>query len=109
MQRILKNISTGSSVVVHGILKASPAKGQAVELHAESLDIVGEADAEVYPLQKKRHSFEFLREISHLRPRTNALGAVARVRSRLSYAVHQFFQERCLCSGTHSDNHNQRL
>ncbi|TKB08025.1 asparagine--tRNA ligase [Desulforhopalus sp. IMCC35007] len=90
----IKNISTGSSVVVHGILKASPAKGQAVELHAESLDVVGEADAEVYPLQKKRHTFEFLREISHLRPRTNALGAVARVRSRLSYAVHQFFQER---------------
>ncbi|EKD36910.1 MAG: asparaginyl-tRNA synthetase, partial [uncultured bacterium] len=75
-------------------MKESPAKGQDVELHAERLQVVGKADPETYPLQKKRHSFEFLREISHLRPRTNALGAVGRVRSRLSYAVHQFFQDR---------------
>lgn len=90
----IKNLGTGSSVIVRGTLKKSPAKGQAVELHAEHFTVVGEADAETYPLQKKRHSFEFLREMSHLRPRTNALGAVGRVRSRLSYAVHQFFQER---------------
>lgn len=90
----LKQLSTGSSVMVDGELKESPAKGQDVELHASRFRVIGRADPETYPLQKKRHSFEFLRELSHLRPRTNALGAVGRVRSRLSYAVHQFFQNR---------------
>lgn len=89
----IKAISTGCSVIVSGVLKESPAKGQTVEVHATSVRVIGESDPETYPLQKKRHSFEFLREISHLRPRTNALSAVARVRSRLSYAIHQFFQE----------------
>ncbi|SDP73793.1 asparagine--tRNA ligase [Desulforhopalus singaporensis] len=93
-QQDIKNLATGSSVVVDGELRKSPAKGQAVELHATKIDIVGGADSETYPLQKKRHSFEFLREINHLRPRTNALGAVSRVRSRLGYAVHNFFQQR---------------
>ena len=87
-------LSAGCSVVITGTLKDSPAKGQDVELHAESLEVVGWADPETYPLQKKRHSLEFLRSISHLRPRTNALGAVTRVRSRLSFAVQRFFQER---------------
>lgn len=90
----IKQLSTGSSVMVEGELKESPAKGQDVELHATRFRIIGGSDPETYPLQKKRHSFEFLRELSHLRPRTNALGAVGRVRSRLSYAVHQFFQNR---------------
>jgi asparaginyl-tRNA synthetase len=90
----VKKLSAGCSVIISGTLAESPAKGQDVELHAETVEVVGWADSEEYPLQKKRHSFEFLREISHLRPRTNALGAVARVRSRLSFAVHQFFQER---------------
>ena len=90
----IKQLSTGASVIIEGELKASPAKGQEVEVHAAKITVIGQADPETYPLQKKRHSFEFLREISHLRPRTNALGAVGRVRSRLSYAVHQFFQER---------------
>lgn len=90
----IKQLSTGCSVMVSGELKDSPAKGQDVELHAESFRVIGTADPATYPLQKKRHSFEFLREMSHLRPRTNALGAVGRVRSRLSYAVHQFFQDR---------------
>ncbi len=72
---------------------ASPAKGQAVELRAEAITVIGWADPETYPLQKKRHSFEFLRTIAHLRPRTNALGAVARVRSTLSFAIHRFFHE----------------
>ncbi len=90
----INQLSTGTSVVVEGELKASPAKGQEVEVHAAKITVIGTADPEKYPLQKKRHSFEFLREISHLRPRTNALGAVGRVRSRLSYAVHQFFQDR---------------
>lgn len=87
-------LSAGCSVVITGTLQESPAKGQDVELHAESLEVVGWADPESYPLQKKRHSLEFLRSISHLRPRTNALGAVTRVRSRLSFAVQRFFQER---------------
>ncbi|MDR3628715.1 MAG: asparagine--tRNA ligase [Desulfocapsaceae bacterium] len=90
----IKRLSAGCSVRVEGMLQTSPAKGQDVEILASGLTVVGWADPEHYPLQKKRHSFEFLREISHLRPRTNALGAVARVRSRLSYAIHTFFQER---------------
>ncbi len=90
----IKKLTTGCSVEITGLLQASPAKGQAVELQAGEVRVLGWADPETYPLQKKRHSFEFLREISHLRPRTNALGAVARVRSRLAYAVHTFFQER---------------
>ena len=90
----IKQLSTGASAIFEGRLQASPAKGQEVEIHAAKITVIGKADPETYPLQKKRHSFEFLRDISHLRPRTNALGAVGRVRSRLSYAVHQFFQER---------------
>jgi len=88
----IKKLTTGCSIVVRGELKESPAKGQRVEILADSIEVVGWADPEHYPLQKKRHSFEFLREITHLRPRTNALGGVARVRSRLSYAIHEFFQ-----------------
>ncbi|PID75877.1 MAG: asparagine--tRNA ligase [Deltaproteobacteria bacterium] len=89
----IKNIGTGVSVQVSGVLATSPAKGQEVELQVTGLVVLGLADSG-YPLQKKRHSFEFLREIIQLRPRTNALGAVARVRSRLSFSVHRFFQER---------------
>jgi asparaginyl-tRNA synthetase len=87
-------LTTGASLRIAGELAASPAKGQAVELRAAEIEIYGWADPETYPLQKKRHSFEFLRTVAHLRPRTNALGAVARVRSRLSFAVHDFFQQR---------------
>ncbi|PID77234.1 MAG: asparagine--tRNA ligase [Deltaproteobacteria bacterium] len=87
-------LTAGCAVEVQGVLRESPAKGQKVEVQAAAVKVIGWAEPESYPLQKKRHSFEFLREISHLRPRTNALGAVARVRSRLSMAVHTFFQER---------------
>ena len=90
----VKKLSVGCSVLVTGTLQESPAKGQAVELQATAIQVLGWAPPESYPLQKKHHSFEFLRNICHLRPRTNALGAVARVRSRLSYGVHTFFQER---------------
>lgn len=86
-------MSTGASVEVRGRIVPSPAAGQAWELHASSLKLVGEAP-EDYPLQKKGHSTEFLRSIAHLRPRTNLYGAVFRTRSRMAYAVHQFFQER---------------
>jgi asparaginyl-tRNA synthetase len=90
---ILK-IQTGCSVKIGGVLTESPGKGQRVELKAEELEVLGWADPEEYPLQKKRHSYEFLRTIAHLRPRTNTFGAVARVRNELSRAVHSFFQER---------------
>ncbi|MBM9518685.1 asparagine--tRNA ligase [Desulforhopalus vacuolatus] len=89
----IKTLNTGASLQITGELKESPAQGQVVEMHATSVEVVGVSCPD-YPLQKKRHSFEFLREMSHLRPRTNALGAVGRVRSRLGYAVHNFFQER---------------
>ncbi|MBD1910382.1 MULTISPECIES: asparagine--tRNA ligase [unclassified Leptolyngbya] len=90
----IKQINTGASVELTGTLVESPAKGQRVELKAESIQVLGEADPETYPLQKKRHSFEFLRDIAHLRSRTNTLGAVFRVRNACAAAVHQFFQER---------------
>ena len=90
----IKRINTGASVEVAGTLVESPAKGQRLELKAESLMVYGEADAETYPLQKKRHSFEFLRDIAHLRSRTNTLGAVFRVRNAAATAIHNFFQER---------------
>ncbi len=90
----ITKLTTGCSLTVRGTLLPSPAKGQEVELHAADIQVHGWADPEEYPLQKKRHSFEFLRSIAHLRGRTNSLGAVARIRSRLSYAVHHFFQER---------------
>ncbi|HOP47390.1 MAG TPA: asparagine--tRNA ligase [Desulfobacteraceae bacterium] len=91
--QILK-LTTGCSIKAVGILTASPGKGQTVELHAEKVEILGWSDPTTYPLQKKRHSFEFLREIAHLRPRTNTFGAVARVRNSTSHAIHSFFQER---------------
>ncbi|MBS0266541.1 MAG: asparagine--tRNA ligase [Planctomycetes bacterium] len=93
-QQFIKQLTTGSSIGVIGELKASPAKGQAVEVHARELTVFGTADAEKYPLQKKGHSFEFLREIAHLRPRTNTFGAMARVRNALCVAIHEFFQSR---------------
>ena len=93
-KEILDRITTGSSLQVEGTVCESPGKGQAVEVHADGMELYGWADPAKYPLQKKRHSFEFLREIAHLRPRTNTIGAIARVRNRLSFAVHQFFQDR---------------
>jgi asparaginyl-tRNA synthetase len=90
---ILK-LQTGCSIRAIGTLAASPGKGQKVELQAEEVEVLGWADPDVYPLQKKRHSFEFLRTIAHLRPRTNTFGAVARVRNAMSLAIHTFFQKR---------------
>ncbi len=87
-------LQTGCSVVAVGPLVVSRGRGQKVELQAEEIEVLGWADPSVYPLQKKRHSFEFLRTIAHLRPRTNTFGAVARVRNAMSYAIHTFFQER---------------
>ncbi len=89
----IKHLSAGCSVTVAGLLKQSPGKGQATELHASRVTVHGTADVETYPLQKKRHSFEFLRTLAHLRPRTNTFGAVARVRNCVCNSIHQFFQE----------------
>lgn len=90
----IKQLNTGVSVAIEGILVASPAKGQNIELQAESLVIYGDCNPETYPLQKKRHSLEFLRTLGHLRGRTNTMGAVMRVRNACATAIHQFFQEK---------------
>ncbi|MFQ5716391.1 MAG: asparagine--tRNA ligase, partial [Nitrospinales bacterium] len=91
---VAAQLTTGSCVSVKGRLVRSPGKGQNFEIQARDVTVYGSADAERYPLQKKRHSFEFLRQIAHLRPRTNTFGAVMRVRNRLAYAIHRFFNER---------------
>jgi asparaginyl-tRNA synthetase len=93
-EEILKRITTGAAVSATGILIASQGKGQTVELKATSVEIIGDSDAEKYPLQPKKHSLEFLREIAHLRFRTNTFGAVFRVRNSLAFAVHKFFNEK---------------
>ncbi|MEW5815676.1 MAG: asparagine--tRNA ligase [Spirochaetota bacterium] len=90
---VLDEINTGASVEVYGKLIPSPGKNQSVELSAFTIKLLGTSPPE-YPLQKKRHSFEFLREIAHLRPRTNTFSSVARVRNAMSFAIHKFFQER---------------
>ncbi|MEM7548263.1 MAG: asparagine--tRNA ligase [Bacteroidota bacterium] len=87
----LKKIQTGASLCVEGTLEESKGSGQSVELVASKLEILGEADPDKYPLQPKKHSLEFLREIAHLRPRTNTFGAILRVRHALAFAVHSFF------------------
>ncbi len=90
----LKPVTTGASICVEGILVESMGKGQSVEIQAKHLTVYGTADPDTYPLQKKGHTLEFLREKAHLRPRTNTFGAVLRVRSALAFAIHKFFQER---------------
>jgi len=89
----VQRLATGASISVRGALVASHGKGQRWELVADKIDIIGGAD-ETYPLQKKGHTPEFLREIAHLRPRSNLFGCVFRVRSRLAFAIHEFFQDR---------------
>lgn len=90
---VAKGLTTGSAVSIEGELVESPAKGQQVELKAQTIEVLGKADPD-YPLQKKRHGFEFLRTIAHLRNRTNTYGAVFRVRSKLAHAIHCFYQDR---------------
>jgi len=92
-ETVLGQLNTGASVVITGVLAESPGKGQRIELQANTVTVYGEADPETYPLQKKRHSFEFLRSLGHIRTRTNTLGAVMRVRNTCANAVHQFFQQ----------------
>ncbi len=90
----LKPITTGASIHVTGKLVESMGKGQTYEVQADTLEVYGTADPETYPLQKKGHTLEFLREKAHLRPRTNTFGAILRVRSALAFAVHKFFNEK---------------
>ena len=90
----VKAVTTGASLRVRGEIKGSPGRNQRVELHATEFEVLGVADPDEFPLQKKRHGFEYLREIAHLRPRSNTFGAVARVRNRIAYEVHRFFQDR---------------
>jgi asparaginyl-tRNA synthetase len=91
---LLKKITTGACISVTGTLVESPGSGQAVEMQAEKIALWGEADTETYPLQKKGHTLEFLREIAHLRPRTNTFGAIFRIRHHLAFAIHKFFNDR---------------
>lgn len=93
-ESLLKRITTGACVSVAGELIPSPAKGQTVEVKVRELTILGDCDAEKYPLQPKKHSMEFLREIAHLRVRTNTFSAVIRVRHAMAFAVHKFFNDR---------------
>ena len=91
---LVESLNTGCSLSVVGTLVESPGKGQNYEIQAKALELLGPADPERYPLQKKRHSLEYLREIAHLRPRTNTFGAMARVRNAMAFAIHSFFQSR---------------
>jgi asparaginyl-tRNA synthetase len=93
-EKTLKRITTGSCLSIVGELIPSPAKGQAVEVKVKELEVMGDSDAEKFPLQPKKHSLEFLREIAHLRARTNTFGAVMRVRHAMAFAVHKFFNDR---------------
>jgi asparaginyl-tRNA synthetase len=93
-ETLLKDITTGACIGVTGKLVRSQGQGQNVEIIASSVDLYGKCDAETYPLQKKGHSMEFLREIAHLRPRTNTFGAVLRLRHAMAYAIHKYFNDR---------------
>ncbi len=92
-EELIKKLTTGSCIAVRGKLVESPGKEQQVEVHAGSVNLYGTADPETYPLQKKGHTLEFLREIAHLRPRTNTFGAVLRIRHAMAFAIHKYFND----------------
>ena len=92
-EELLKDITTGACVCISGILVESQGQGQSAEIQAKEIEIYGKADPAVYPLQKKGHSLEFLREIAHLRPRTNTFGAIFRIRHHLAFAIHDYFDK----------------
>lgn len=92
-EEVMKKVTTGSCIAVKGKLIESPGKEQNVEIHADTLELYGSADPDQYPLQKKGHTLEFLREIAHLRPRTNTFGAVLRIRHAMSFAIHKYFND----------------
>ena len=93
-EELLKDITTGACISVTGRLVESQGQGQKVEIAAETIEVLGKAPAETYPLQKKGHSMEFLREIAHLRPRTNTFGAVFRIRHAMAFAIHKYFNDK---------------
>ncbi|MFN8155628.1 MAG: asparagine--tRNA ligase [Bacteroidia bacterium] len=93
-EELLKRISTGACIRAKGTIVASAGSGQATEMQVSELSVYGEADPETYPLQKKGHTLEFLREIAHLRPRTNTFGAVLRIRHNMAFAIHKYFNDR---------------
>ena len=93
-EELLKDVTTGACIAVKGKLVESMGKGQSVEIQASELEVYGKADPDTYPLQKKGHSMEFLREIAHLRPRTNTFGCVYRIRHAMAFAIHKFFNEK---------------
>ena len=92
-EETLKRITTGAAIYIKGIIAESQGKGQSVEIQVSKIEILGDSNADEYPIQPKKHSFEFLRENAHLRVRTNTFSAVMRVRSKLSFAVHKYFQD----------------
>ena len=96
-EKILRKINTGAALEISGKLVESAGKGQSLEIVVATIQIVGEADPDFYPIQPKKHSFEFLREKAHLRARTATFSAVMRIRSVLSFAIHQFFQDKGFC------------
>ena len=93
-EKLLKTVTTGAALRVTGIVMPSPGKGQKFELKAQNIEVVGDSDPDKFPLQPKKHSLEFLREIAHLRFRTNTFGSVFRVRHSLAFAIHQFFNDK---------------
>ena len=93
-EAVLAKVTTGACIAVKGMLVESMGGGQATEIQASEIEVYGECDPVRYPLQKKDTSFEFLRSVAHLRPRTNTFGAIYRVRSKMAYAIHQFFNEK---------------
>ena len=93
-EELLKKVTTGACISAKGEIVASQGSGQSVEMHVKELEVLGEADPEKYPLQPKKHSLEFLREIAYLRPRTNTFGAVYRIRHAMIFAVHKFFNDK---------------
>ena len=93
-EELLKNVTTGASLAVRGLLVPSIGSGQAVEIKAEEIEVLGECDPMRYPLQKKDTTMEYLRTIAHLRPRTNTFGAVLRIRHAMAFAIHKFFNDK---------------
>ena len=92
-EEVMKQVTTGACLCVKGNLVASQGQGQSVEVQATSIEIYGAADAETFPLQKKGHTLEFLREIAHLRPRTNTFGAIFRIRHAMMFAINKYFND----------------
>lgn len=96
-EETLRKVTSGACISVNGVVVASQGQGQKVELNASKIEVLGEADPESYPLQPKKHSFEFLREIAHLRPRTATFGAIYRMSHAMTFAIHRFFHDKGFC------------